>query len=165
MIMSGLIPSFEKAPIADPIQFCAVTGVPGVDGDIASPAVDDANPGVADANPGVADNSGADDEPARVVGAPEVPTASVGTAASSESMPGTVWATFAKSSGLSNAFAMPKSTPAAPAACSGVDPSSLANPLTSSGLALAALESASACDGAAPSTCARAGVADANNGT
>jgi hypothetical protein len=78
-------------------------------------------------------------------------------------MPGTVFSTCAKSSGFINDFAIVKSTPAAPAACSGVEPSSLASPSTNSGLALAAVESAAVCGCVRNSGCARAAVADENN--
>jgi hypothetical protein len=71
----------------------------------------------------------------------------------------------AKSSGVVKDFASVKSTAAAPAACSGDDPSSFANPLTSSGLALAATDSASTSEGGRRSTCARALVADENDTT
>src|SRR5262245_10022875 len=157
--MSGLIPIFMKPDIADPIQFDAVIGIPGVaveDAGIVIPDPadeDDANPGVN----GIEAGTAAD--------VPEVPTTSAGTAASRALMPGTAFSTCAKSSGFSNDFAMVKSTPAAPAACSGVEPSSLASPLTNSGLALAAVESASICGVVRNSVCARAAADDENTAT
>src|SRR5688572_2294497 len=61
-----------------------------------------------------------------------------GAALSSESMPGTAVAICEKSLGLRRDFATPNSAPAAPAACSGVEPISFDSAPTSSGLALAA---------------------------
>ena len=123
--MSGLIPIFMKPDIADPIQFDAVIGTPEA-GAVTAEAddEDDANPGVKGIEAGAAADP------------PDVPATSAGTAASRALMPGTVFSTCAKSSGFINDFAIVKSTPAAPAACSGVEPSSLASPSTNSGLGL-----------------------------
>src|SRR5262245_21433852 len=154
--MSGLIPIFMKPDIADPIQFDAVIGMPAVDVEDAGIVIreaddeDDANPGCNGIEAGAT---------------PEVPSTSAGTAASRAFMPGTAFSTCAKSSGFSNDFAMVKSTPPAPAACSGVEPSSLASPLTNSGLALAAVESASVWGCVRNSVCARAAAVDENNAT
>lgn len=143
-IISGLIPSFEMAGIADDIPSGAA--VMTVDGD----DEDDANPGVA---------------PELESADRGVPAASGGAAASNASMPGTAFDIAAKSSGLRNDFAMTKNTPAAPAACSGVEPSSLANPWASSGFALAAADSASVCDGVPKSVCALAAAVDESHTT
>src|SRR3954469_14580523 len=74
--------------------------------------------------------------------APDVPAVPVvpaaGAAFSSEVMPGTALATCEKSAGFKRDFATPNRAPAAPAACSGVDPISLDSAPTSSGLAAAA---------------------------
>src|SRR5262245_25231343 len=155
--MSGLIPIFMNPAIADPIQFCAVIGVPaGADEDAGIVIAD----GEEDANPAV----GVNDEPGSADVALEGPTASAGTAASRASRPGTALSTCAKSSGLRSASAMVKSTPAAPDACSGVEPSSFARPLTKSGLALAAAKSASVCR-ASKLVCPCAAVADESTPT
>ena len=65
---------------------------------------------------------------------PEVPTG--GAAFRRPSIPGTAPATFDQSSAFSRDFARPNIAPAAPSACWGVDPSSLASAPTSSGLAV-----------------------------
>src|SRR6185436_6790715 len=128
MIMSGLIPIFASAPIADPMPPGAAIVAP-FGAAIVMPAGnvgddDAANPGVN----GVAAGS-----------------ALLGAAASNASMPGTAFATCAKSSGARRDLAIPKRAPAAAAACSGVAWSSFASPFTSSGLLLTAVVTASVC--------------------
>src|SRR6187402_2209016 len=103
--MSGLIPIFMNPAIADPIQFCAVIGVPAGAAEDAGIVTAD---GEEDANPAV----GVNDEPGSADVAAELPTASAGTAASRAFMPGTAFSTCAKSSGLTRALVIVKSTPA-----------------------------------------------------
>ena len=95
-IISGLIPILMNPAIADPIQFCAVIGVPAGAAEDAGIVTAD---GEEDANPAV----GVNDEPGSADVAPGVPTASAGTVASRASMPGTAFSTWAKSSGLRSA--------------------------------------------------------------
>ena len=89
-------------------------------------------------------------EPAICDNAPAVPTAALaaGAALSSESMPGTALLTCENSSALRRDFATPNNAPAAPAACSGVEPISFESSFTRSGLALTAAAASSVAAGA-----------------
>src|SRR5262245_35908270 len=107
----------------------------------------DTSPG---SRPSLENALAADARPAIFPIMPDVPVAplAAGAALSNRSMPGTADETVEKSLAARRDLATPRSAPAAPAACSGVLPISLASELTRSGLALAAADAASVAAGA-----------------